>query len=480
MKTIHYVSAPAGSGKTHQLVHHSVAEAQKGQKYLIAQPTIELIQQTLRKIKGTGFAQVKAIYKQFDYDSVAPKISSHMQGSVPDEGEILLITHEALRRIKDKGMLRHWHLVVDEFMGVFEHIQQRIALTHKIVTDHLMLSDEVKPGVSVVLARNPVALEALMANRKEDQNVENFLPLLNPVHSADHKVYVSTERYNDLVSNPDTEGKVDFFAILEPTFVEPFKTATFLGANAEETEMFILWQHLFDVKWTMHSELTKGLLYTQHKSGPRLTISYLFDNVWSKTHAKSGDEEGTTLDKVRAFIEKHFENEKFLWHANAMVIDTFFDAYSRLPNMAHGIDKEEFRKCNRVVLLSALNRRDEAYKFLDSIGIDPQSSHAMISYQADYQAMMRCSLRDPKAIAAVEVVVGSKGNAEWLEKRFPGCTVRQLDHGIAGAKRRGRPKSDRPMTSTERSQKKRAEAKLREQAIFEANQAAAKRLNNKA
>lgn len=429
MKTIHYVSAPAGSGKTHQLVQHSISEAQQGAKYLIAQPTIELIKQTQRKIKGLGFQGVTSIYKESDWDSVTPKIITHLNHAIPGEGEILLITHEALRRIKDKGMLRHWHLVVDEFMGVFEHFQMKIALTHRVVTDHLELSSEVKSGVSVVLAKNPVELQTLIANRTDDMNIDNFLPLLRPVESQDQKVYVDTESYLDLRNNPDTQGHMNFFAILEPTFVEGFKSVTFMGANAEETEMFVIWQHLFDVNWLMHPVLSKDLMYDVHKSGPRLVISYLFDSPWSKSHSKQEDEDGTTLDKVRNYISQYFENERFLWHANANVSDAFFNPADRLPNVAHGLDVADYRKCNRVVCISALNRRDEAYKFLAALGIDAQASHAMISYQADYQAMMRCSLRDPKSIAPVEVIVGSLGNAEWLAKRFPGCLVRKLGSG---------------------------------------------------
>ncbi|MEV4934719.1 DEAD/DEAH box helicase family protein [Sphingobium sp. LSP13-1-1.1] len=459
MKTIQYVSAPAGSGKTHQLVHHAIAEAQQGHKYLIAQPTIELIDQTRTKIKKAGFGKVTSIYKRFDFDAVAPRITQHISQAIPDEGEILLITHEALRLLKDRGHFRHWYLVVDEFMSVFKHIPMPIAKTHQIVTDHLELSEALSDKVSALLPKTPIELDRLIANPTNDMNVENFIPLLRPIQNDDEKVYVNTESYLDLINNPDTDGHMDFFAILEPTFVADFKEVTFLGANAECTEMFILWQNLFDVDWQVNSNLAQGFLYTKHVSGPRLTISYLFDTNWSKRHANKQDDEGTTLDKLRDFISDYCANERFLWHANASVKDTFFEAKDRLPSVAHGLDKPDYRSCNRVVLISALNRRDAAYKFLEDIGITAEQSHSMISYQADYQAMMRCSLRDDKAIAPVEVIVASKGNAEWLKERFPGCSIRKLEHNIAGAGKRGRPKMERPKTSTERSRERRERLK---------------------
>ncbi|WP_454884014.1 DEAD/DEAH box helicase family protein [Sphingomonas oryzagri] len=458
MNTIHYVSAPAGSGKTHNLIHWAIDEARRGEKIIIAQPTMELIDQTYAKLKRRASdISIQSIYRRYDYDVVAPKIAAHMKASVPDQGEILLITHEALRRLQDKGHFVHWQLVVDEFMSVFEHIELKIALTHRIVTDHLEASEEIREGIASVQATDTSALEELVTNRKDDMNVENFLPLLRPVLGRDQKVYVGTKAYADLIENPDTMGHVDFFAILEPTFVQGFKSVTFMGANAEQTEMFVLWNELFDVDWQKHSDLGSKLLYDKHPSGSRLTVSYLFDENWSKTQAKAEDVDGTTLQKVQRFIHKHFESERFLWHANASVSDRFFNPYDRLPSLAHGLDREDYRKCNRVVLLSALNRKPAAYAFLDKLGIDNHVAHAMIGYQSDYQSMMRCSLRDPSAIAEVEVVVMSKGSAEWIEQRFPGCEVRKLDTGISGARKRGRPAvGDRPMTTKERNDRRAA------------------------
>lgn len=462
---IHYVSAPAGSGKTHQLIQLGISEAAKGNKLMIAQPTMELIDQTRTKLKRANSGILaQSIYKNFEYDTVTRNIMNHMTHAVPDEGEVLLITHPALKLLP-KGYRKHWWLAVDEIPSAFEHIDLRIALTHRIVTDHLDASEELIEGITVVKVRDRAQLELLVSESKKDMNVENFLPILRPLLSDDYLVLVDTKSYRDLFDNPSTQGHVDFFTILKPSFVEGFKGVTFLGANAEQTELFVLWEKLFDVRWVRDDAITDQLLYSAHTSGNRLTISYLFDANFSKRHANAVSGETTTLQKIQTFVKRHFANDRFLWHANAMVPDRFFGGEDRLPSVAHGLDREDFRRCNRVVLLSALNRKPAAYAFLEKLGIEGELAHAMIGYQSDYQSMMRCSLRDPKSIAEVEVVVASKGSADWLQARFPNSVTRKLETGIPEARSAGRPlKNDKVMTSTERGRARTARIKAEREA----------------
>jgi hypothetical protein len=372
MKTIQYVSAPAGSGKTYSLAHHAAAEVKAHKKVLIAQPTKRLIRQTARQIRAvdpTANIKITTIYgEDYAYEAVAARVQTHIDQAAPNNGEILL----------------------------------------------------------------------------------------NAVLDPDQLVCVRSDSYTDLLTNPTTLGHMDFFAILTDPFVDGFNEVTLMGANAEHSELMVLWQKILpNVEFTSHPILTANLRYATHTNGHRLTISYLFDK-WSKRYAESGPEDETILKRTGAIVEGYMDGRSFLWQANKNVSDGLFDPKMRLPHRVEGLDDTNFTAVHNVVLLSALNRSNADYAFLALLGVDNHIADITLGYQSDYQTIMRCSLRDPKAIAPVEVIVASKKSADWLAQHFPGCTVKAIDHSISGPQARGRPTKPSAGNSTERSRKRRA------------------------
>jgi hypothetical protein len=118
-------------------------------KILIAQPTKELIQQTANRISNLypGVA-VHTIYSGPSGDSVLPRIERHMAHAERAKGQVLLITHEALKRLPPAHRI-HWELIVDEIPAVFGCIPLKIVDTHRYLTDHLALED-LAAGISAV------------------------------------------------------------------------------------------------------------------------------------------------------------------------------------------------------------------------------------------------------------------------------------------------------------------------------------------
>lgn len=169
--TIYYVSAGAGSGKTHQLIDHAatLVKTQKA-KVLIAQPTKALILQTLAEIQSK-FPDVaaKTIYNAGDGKAVTPEIVEHMKQADPHNEQILLITHEALKRLPNAYRV-HWDLFVDEIPAVFENVSLRVAKTHNHLTDLLDLED-ITDKVAAVKIRDgsKSQMETLRVNKTGDQ-----------------------------------------------------------------------------------------------------------------------------------------------------------------------------------------------------------------------------------------------------------------------------------------------------------------------
>lgn len=457
MKTISYVSAPAGSGKTYGLVEHAIAEAKAHKKIIIAQPSKRLIQQTEKQIRaGDPAAVVTSIFSRTDYDRTVQRVHDHLERADPHQGEILLITHVALK-LMNKAHRKFWDLYVDEIPSVFDRINLKIAKTHEHVTPFLTVS-ELVPGITVLTVGEAARVDELIANATDDQNIASFTELLNAIRDPNQIVCVTADRYNDLLTNPNTTGDMDFFTILTDDFVDGFASVTFMGANAEASEMLIIWDKLLNIQFVQHPILAAKLRYVEHENGHRLTIKYLFEK-WSKSYSNAGHEGDKTLDKLARVITPYMDGRRFIWQANAKVRDTLFDPYSRLPHQAHGLNEDAFSKTHNVVLLSALNHSDPAYTFLALIGVDRATADTMVQYQSDYQTMMRCSLRERTATAPVEVIVTTRASAEWIAERFPECMVEALDHDIAEGASRGRKKKEKALTSTERSRLRRAREK---------------------
>ena len=463
--TIHYVSAPAGSGKTYQLEQLAAKlMASERRKILIAQPTRHLIRQTAANLRrANSLLSVKTIYSRPNGDAVTPQIEAHMANADKAKGQVLLISHEALKRLPPAHRA-HWDLFVDEIPSVFECLALKIVKTHAHLTDHIELED-LGRGISAVkiAAGHRGAVETLFRNESRDELLERFGPISSHLLDGNRTVMVETACYEALLDGSKREGEINFFSILGPEFVADFHSVTLMGANALETELFVLWGIRRDVSFVPHPLLTKGLRYHEHQNGDRLTVHYLFEREWSisRSQTESDDTGMTLLEEVGDYIQRFFAGQRFLWVANKSADMLMLDRNDRLPAVSHGLNEPNFIACHAVASTIALVHNHASAKFLGMLGLTDSQIRTVICYQSEYQAIMRCSLRDPDAIAPVTVIVPSRASAEWIAGKFAGATIAKLNTGLDWAAGKvGRPKVLRPMTNTERVRKHRARKKL--------------------
>lgn len=453
---IQYVSAPAGSGKTHQLIKLAgTMVASENRKVLIAQPTTELIRQTAAAIRQANpNINVQTIYNMGDGRAVTPMIVDHMENADKSLGQVLLITHEALKRLPNAYRV-HWDLFVDEIPAVFECIPLKVVKTHALLTQHLTLED-VARGISAVKieAGHATAIESLNRNDTEDELLGHFAEITSHILDDNRTLMVETAEYEALISGTKERGEVNFFSILDAGFVDGYNSITFMGANAKETELFILWSNLNHASFVQHPILGKKLRYQRHENGSRLTVHYLFENEWTKTRSTTVDAKTgmTLLDSVGKYVQDFFAGQRFLWVANKAAEMAMFDQNNKLPPVSHGLNKSHFMDCNAVASTIALVHNTASASFLRMLGLTDQQIRTIICYQAEYQAIMRCSLRQPDAIAPVTVIVPSRSSAEWIAAHFDGCSVSKLQTGLDWELgKAGRPaKGKTAMSSAER------------------------------
>jgi len=453
------VDAPAGAGKTTALAAHAIKLAKSGQKVLISQPTKLLISQTFQAIKrndaSTPVTQI--VSKSMSRTSVLDEVIAHIQNAVVGHGEVLIISQDILSKLP-KTLRRHWHLFVDEMPPGFEPFHMSIPDTHTFLTKHLtILEQPLIDDVAVVSAADVKALNRL--SETKDDALKIYKDLVDAVLDEDQLVCVSKSIFGALVSAEKTEGAISFFSILRPNYLDGFSSVTVMGANLKDCELYLLWDKLMNVSWKAHPELTKALAYTKHGNGQRLTIKYLIEGNWSKDFASRPFNGHSIFDEVCSLMENELGDD-FLWQANKDVGDHQFGYGLRLPAKSHGLNRPAFLKCDNVALVMAINHQKAASDFLMKVGFTQEELKTVLQYQNEYQAMMRCSLRDHKATGDVTVTVVSKGSALWLAERFEGCIVERINNDLPEPKTVGRPLNAEKMTAAEKQRQYRQRKKL--------------------
>lgn len=461
-QTFYSVSAPAGSGKTYALIGHAIAMAHNNQKLMIAQPSEVLINQTERDIKARDpSAKVtKILWNTVGSNtSVVTRILAHMAANTPG-GEILLISQQALGRLP-KPYRQFWHLVVDEVPGAFQTHSMNIAKSHGWITQHMALGEPLVGDNFVVEASDVNGLRQLAANQTRDTALALFKLLAEDVLNPDKIVVVNRDAYEKLVAGQGTRTAVDFFSFQKSDYVTDFASTTVMGANFDDTELAKIWEKLDSIEWKPHPVISQNLRYTTHQSGNRLTIKYLIHGNWSQYFGSKRHDNGTVLDRIAEVMAGELGDE-FLWQANKKHENLFFDG-ERLPQMVHGINRRSYQSKHGVALVKAINHSSGPAAFLKDIGFTAEELKVTLQYQNEYQAMMRCSLRDPNAKADVTVCVVSEGSARWLERLFPGSRVEKIASDIPEPNASGQP-APIPKSQAERTWDSRELAKVREAA----------------
>ena len=218
------------------------------------------------------------------------------------------------------------------------------------------------------------------------------------------------------------------YSLLKPSLFSGFKHVVVASACMPDTMFYRLFTAQgIDLK-PVGSRLTKDLRYLKHEHGDRITILYAAEEAWSKRYRDKQieGEDATVLDRVRQAVGTLVGAEPFIWMGNTDVPDDFFAQIGadRLPNTPHGLNS--FQGHHNVVVLSALNPPPAHFHFMDGQGISGEEVRTAHYRTAVYQAVMRCSIRNPEDATPKRVVVMDRETAEWLADLFPGAAVEPL------------------------------------------------------
>ncbi|NVK20869.1 MAG: hypothetical protein HWE30_19500 [Methylocystaceae bacterium] len=446
---IKLVDALAGAGKTYNACKWAVERASAGQKVMIVQPSIKLLQQTEADLKPMIKASGQHVpLRRFDTDaldgqSVTKSVMTFLKDYPQGRSVIAMMTHQAFDLLPYFHRAQDWVVIYDELPVVDMDLTMRVPRSHNMFMGYVQPVDQSDDYCKLIAREN----NGLRKFTRGDDDV--YQPLQSFAHKMldEHwNVYAIKLNYHDVVIGNDLEKKtkLSLFAILKPTKFKDFRETVIMGACAMESVMYRLWSS-WGVRFEEHSEIMAGLQYHQHNNGNRLNVHYFSDEAWSKNlRDKTMEESDTTvMDGMLSELMVRLKDQEFLWVANNDVEDNVFadcEGATRLSNISHGLNS--YQHIDHVAFLSALNRTPAHFKFLQAQGINAGELRDALVHQTTYQSVMRCSLRNPNANHPVNVYVTDMITAEWLGNIFPGSAVSCFaPEGFAfpEQKQRGRP-----------------------------------------
>jgi hypothetical protein len=292
-----------------------------------------------------------------------------------------------------------------------------------------------------------MSLDKIANNRNGDALYEVLGPVARRVVSEDWDVYAKQTEYARLRRGEKTDAALVTYSLLQPTIVQGFASSTIASACMTETTLFRLWSAMGVEMTPVGEGLRQDLRYTEHEHGDRITVYYATHEAWSKRYrdglaVDAAGEEVRVLERVRQAVVALVGAEPFVWMGNKDLDDGFFGVAGaeRLPNTPHGLNS--YQGYHNVVVLSALNPPPAHFHFMGARGVSDEELRTGCYRTAVYQAVMRCSIRNPADATPKKVVVMDRDTADWLAALFPGATVTPLPNlGVMPSKgKAGRPR----------------------------------------
>jgi hypothetical protein len=440
--TIHYFDALAGAGKTRALAHEAHRRASRGFKLLFTQPTKLLIDKTITDEFGPLVAKypIRPIHGDTD-PSVISKIVAHIQQS-RDGGEVLFITQAAFMQLPYIEQKDRWHLIVDEVPQVDIHKELRLPETYRLITSHL----ELRPynaAYGHLTEGGEMGLLRIAQNKSGDEVFEKLQEVSHRVNSDHWEVSALQDQYRNLLDGYGEKRNLNTFSLLQPSIFDGYASTVIAGACFEHSILYRLWTVKGVPMEPVHPSLTKGLRYDRHQNGNLITILYCTEEEWSKTFrnkmVEMDERETRLLDQVIDAVGNVLGDEPFLWMGNKDLKEDIFSQRpraKRLPNSPHGLN--QFQDYHNVVFLSALNPPPAHFGFMNANGISGDEVRTAHYRTAVYQAVMRCSARDPNDRNPKRFVVMDRSTADWLANLFPGAAVQPLQ-GMGVVPHKGEP-----------------------------------------
>jgi hypothetical protein len=258
--------------------------------------------------------------------------------------------------------------------------------------------------------------------------------------------------------------KLSFFALLSPLNLRSFNSVYMLGDSLMSSTLARVWRE----KWNVQFEPVEFKRRVRRiPTSERATIHYFSESRdASFRRFREGD---MPLTQLGWFLRDEAKKAPILWTSNertkSALMDGCLDTKDWQPPKAHG--RNDLQHYRRVAWLAAMKpSRFEIGAIREVCGMTADELIEWREFNAMYQFIMRCELRDYHASSPIDIYVFSDRQARYLERRIGGTLVHHP--GIVMEKVDPRQYGDAPTTGAERMKALRIRLKMDEQKVTDA------------
>lgn len=421
-----YVDAECGRGKTYstcQWIKQGVG--MRNQMYVA--PTTALLEQTSAQLDNLRLPHTIISHKTAA-GSVRKEVIDYLK-TCKASGHILLVTWSAYADLPYFHRRENWAIYIDEIPQVDQFYNPLLPFNYHFLTEYISLGDPINETLSSVHVNDEGSLRHhLERDVWRDEAYKPFHSILSDALSGSKDLFVDTASWSRVVESADISQTLDknriyFISMLNPSL---FQGTTILGANVKKSMLYAWLTEYHGVEFQDHPGISRNLRPPMDMKG-RARISYFSGNRWSKARRDKAIDSGETIlaQMEKEIVDLAGQNE-FLLVAN----NDYKGKLTKLPNavripvVSKGMN--EFTDHTMIVHLPALNREPKHTKMLNHIGISSETIAQSTAYETLYQNVMRTNLRIPDSKQVVDIIVPSKGEADFLVGMLGEAEVRKV------------------------------------------------------
>ena len=492
--TVEVVNGLCGSGKSTAAVNVIADGVLRGERFLIAGPSISQSEQFacdlrshLESIRSRAGRRVVVVNGQTAEkldrpgDPVQRLLADAIAGFTPTSGCAVCITHATLLMLPRSPKLAGWTLVIDEAPACV--LPEEIRLPNATLKG-LRFFDAPPPDQPLRLHADKnalaTALAAVKATRERLDAAADALAHADAVAAADlrskaHAVrrgeeeslltllrrvktghWLVVPRQGDLVPDGDVKGigryrlRLSSGDTTQVVLTSILDWATFLGGSKPQWGRVVLMAANFDhtyaalsmrmqgVHLVPEQAITVALRYRgAHPNGHLVTVLHATTRATFSKHLRDKVVDGRrVLDHVLDAIRERFAGQNFCWSANKDVPDDALHG-DRMPFTAHGLNKFAHHTSVAVLNIALLN--PQCMGALEELGFNADEVRCAVMVENVYQAVCRSAVRNTANTRPIMMIVPDVTCAEFVAARFPGCAVHPLGVEMPTPKALGRP-----------------------------------------
>lgn len=426
-KAVLYVDAECGRGKTYSTCEWiKQGVGMRNQMYVA--PTTALLEQTSAHLKKLKLKHTIISHKNVT-GSVGKGVIEYLK-KCKSSGNILLITWSAYMDLRYFHRRENWAIYIDEIPQVDRFYNPLLPFNHHFLSEFLSIGEPVNEAISKLDVEDQGALRHhLERDAWRDEAYRTFHPILSDALSGATDLFVDTASWHRVVEGGKISTLIDknrifFVSMLNPSL---FEGATILGANVKKSMLYAWLTGYHGVDFHEHPVIARNLRPPMDLQG-RSRISYFSGHRWSKSRRDKAFDSGgeTILVQMENEIVDLVGQRDFLLVANNDYrgkLSKLSNAV-RIPVVSKGMN--EFTEHAVIVHLPALNREPKHTKMLNQLGICSETIAQSTAYETLYQNVMRTALRLPDSDQVVDIIVPSKGEADFLVGMFGEAEVRKI------------------------------------------------------